>query len=70
MYAEQSPDQLAAGMVRVVSDQGPTHIELTAPGVPTVRLPLHQNPSLTRTESDRLRAFLTAVIQTTRCRVT
>ena len=32
MYAELSPDQLAAGMVRVVWDHGPAHVELTAPG--------------------------------------
>lgn len=68
MYAELPPEQLAAGMVRLVSDQGPAHVELSAPGAPTVRLQMHQNPGLTRTEADRLRAFLAAVVRVARDR--
>jgi hypothetical protein len=68
MYAELSPDQLAAGMVRVVWDHGPAHVELTAPGAPTVRLQLHHNPGLTKAEADRLRAFLAAVVRVARGR--
>ena len=60
MYAELSPKQLVAGMVRVVWDHGPAHVELTAPGAPTVRLQLHHNPGLTKAEADRLTAELTA----------
>lgn len=66
MSADQTPEQVAAGMVRVVSDGGAAHTELTAPGGPTVRLLMHQNPGLTGTEAGRLRAFLADVIRSVR----
>jgi hypothetical protein len=68
MYDELSPERLVAGMVKLVSDQGAAHVELSAPGASTVRLQMHQNPGLTRTEADRLRAFLAAVIRVDRVR--
>ncbi len=63
MCDDLSPEQLAAGMVRLVSDQGVSRVELCAPGSPTVRLQIHQNPSLSRAEADRLRTFLAAVVR-------
>lgn len=66
MDADRTPEQVAAGMVRVVSDGGAAPAELTAPGTPAVRLRPHQNPDLTEAEADRLRAFLAAVVRAAR----
>ena len=43
MSVNQTPEQVAAGMVRVVSDGGPHRVD--RPVGPTVRLQIHQNPA-------------------------
>jgi hypothetical protein len=63
---DQTPEQMAAGMVRLVWDYGPAYLKLTAPGAPTFRLQAHQNPGLTDEEADRIRAFLAAIIRAAR----
>jgi hypothetical protein len=51
-------EQVAGGMVRVAADGGSPYVELTAPGVPPLRLWPHQNPALADAEANQLRALL------------